>query len=155
MAQSNEWICNLAKAVSARNGQQVVELLNPTVQLVDKATVDQEARMQEFLPAKQFLKQAGVATDPAQWQAFAYWATYFLKHSHCLDPASGSSTIEVFQAFSESYKAFERVCGLNFMDGKWVAIIVDHMTDLLVAYAEEADLDSQQSIVQATTVVNQ
>lgn len=29
------------------------------------------------------------------------------------------------------------------MDGKWVAIIVDHMTDLLVAYAEEADLDSQ------------
>lgn len=31
------------------------------------------------------------------------------------------------------------------MDGKWISIIVDHMTELLVTYAEEADYETQQA----------
>ena len=32
------------------------------------------------------------------------------------------------------------------MDGKWISMIVDHMTELLVAYAEEADYETQQNM---------
>jgi len=87
-----------------------------------------------------------MAGDPAQKPAFAHWAIYFVKHSHY------DNAVEVFNAYLESYKAFERYCGYNFVEGKWVATIVDHMTDLLVSYAEEADLDQKQSI--ASSVVN-
>ena len=33
------------------------------------------------------------------------------------------------------------------MDGKWISMIVDHMTELLVSYAEEADLETQQNLL--------
>ena len=32
------------------------------------------------------------------------------------------------------------------MDGKWISMIVDHMTEMLVAYAEEADFETQQNM---------
>lgn len=33
------------------------------------------------------------------------------------------------------------------MDGKWISMIVDHMTELLVGYAEEADYETQQNLL--------
>lgn len=33
------------------------------------------------------------------------------------------------------------------MDGKWISMIVDHMTELLVSYAEEADFEAQQNLL--------
>ena len=75
------------------------------------------------------------------------WATNFIKHSRHLDQqGSWDSTCnanEVFSAFLDSYKGFERVCSFEVMDGKWISIIVDHMTELLITYAEEADIETQ------------
>ena len=33
------------------------------------------------------------------------------------------------------------------MDGKWISMIVDHMIELLVGYAEEADYETQQNLL--------
>ena len=93
------------------------------------------------------MNQSGIAEDPADWEAFVQWSVNFLKHSRYLDQqGSWESTCnanEVFQAFQESYRHFERVCGFEVMDGKWISMIVDHMTELLVGYAEEADFETQ------------
>ena len=92
------------------------------------------------------MNQSGIAEDPSDWEAFVQWSISFLKHSRHLDQqGSWESTCnanEVFQAFQESYKHFERVCGFDCMDGKWISMIVDHMTELLVSYAEEADFET-------------
>ena len=42
----------------------------------------------------------------------------------------------------ESFKAFEKLCAFEIMDGKWIVPIVDHMTELLISYAEEADVEA-------------
>ena len=36
------------------------------------------------------------------------------------------------------------MCGLEHFDGKWISPVVDHMTELLVAYAEDADEEALQ-----------
>ena len=51
----------------------------------------------------------------------------------------------MFQAFTDCFKAFEKVCGLEHFDGKWISPVVDHMTELLVAYAEDADEETLQN----------
>ena len=48
----------------------------------------------------------------------------------------------IFSTFRDSYLGFESVCGnFDIMDGSWISSIVDHMTELLVNYAEETDLE--------------
>ena len=79
------------------------------------------------------------------------WCILFLNHSKLLDQQgswsnNNGSANEVFQAFIECFKGFEKVCGLEYFDGKWISPVVDHMTELLVAYAEDADEETLQSI---------
>ena len=112
-----------------------------------KDKIDSEQMAQEFMQAKRILNQSGIAEDAAEWEAFVNWASGFIKHSRFLDQQGGwdpnNNANEVFGAFQESYKGFERVCGFEVMDGKWISMIVDHMTELLVSYAEEADFETQ------------
>ena len=79
------------------------------------------------------------------------WATAFLKHSRFLDQQgswdSTSNADQVFLAFQDSFRGFEKVCGFEVMDGKWISMIVDHMTELLVQYAEEADYEAHQNLL--------
>ena len=42
----------------------------------------------------------------------------------------------------ESFKAFEKLCAIEIMDGKWIVPIIDHMTELLTSYAEESDVET-------------
>ena len=146
MSSASHWIFQLATQLERRNAPHVVELLNPKVQIKGKDKIDQEQNPQEFMQAKRVLNENGIALEQAEWEAFLHWGINFLKHSRFLDQqGSWESTCnanEVFQAFQESYRGFEKVCGFEVMDGKWISMIVDHMTEMLVGYAEEADYET-------------
>jgi len=65
MMTAGQWIFNLARALEVRSGPQVVELLNPKLQIKGKDKVDYEQIPQEFMQAKRLLNHAGIAEDPA------------------------------------------------------------------------------------------
>ena len=77
--------------------------------------------------------------NQAKWQAFASWVANFIKHSQL--KSAGAAPVDVFEAIQESYKAFEKLCGHDFMDNKMIGIVFDHVTEVLIACAEDADND--------------
>ena len=49
---------------------------------------------------------------------------------------------DVFKIFCESYSGFTSAVMMDHFDGSWIGPIVDYMTELLIQYAEEADLEN-------------
>jgi len=37
---------------------------------------------------------------------------------------------------------FDKICGWEIFDGRWISPVVDHMCSLLVTYAEAADKET-------------
>ena len=47
---------------------------------------------------------------------------------------------DIYATFEKCYKGFDKICGsLSVMDGAWIGIVVDHLSRLLVEYAEAED----------------
>ena len=83
------------------------------------------------------------------------WAVHFLNHSKLFDQqgswsnSNGMSAVEVYQAFIDCFNKFERACELDHFDGAWISPVVDHMLEMLVCYAEDADEETLQSLPQS------
>ena len=94
------------------------------------------------MQARKMLQQ--ICGDANQLEHLMLWAVHFLNHSKLLDQQgswanSNGSAVEVFQAFLDCFGKFERICELDHFDGRWISPVVDHMLELLVCYAEDAD----------------
>ena len=48
---------------------------------------------------------------------------------------------EIFNFFVKCYEGFEKVSSWDKMDGSWIGVVVDHLSELLVEYAEAADAE--------------
>ena len=95
-----------------------------------------------------------ICADGNQLEHLMSWAVHFLNHSKLLDQQgswsnSNGSAVEVYLAFIDCFTKFERVCELDHFDGRWISPIVDHMLDMLVCYAEDADEETLQSLPQS------
>lgn len=138
------WSNNVVSAVDRRDANKLIGLLDPKMQIRGKEKIDIENLPQEMMVARKQLQQLQIAHDSTESDNFMQWCLLFLNHSKMLDQqgswtvGNGSQT-DLFNAFIDCFKAFEKVCGMDFFDGKWISPIVEHMTELLVTYAEDAD----------------
>ena len=105
MSASAQWIFSLAQALEARSGPNVVNLLNPKIQMKrgEKEKIDHDSNPGDFMQAKRYLLDRGVADQQGEWEAFVQWSTHFLRHSKCLDQVGSwdptPNAIEVFASY--------------------------------------------------------
>ena len=80
------------------------------------------------------------------------WVVHFLNHSKLFDQQGSQNAVEVYQAFIDCFKRFERACELDHFDGAWISQVVDRMLEMLVCYAEDADEETLQSLTQSQNI---
>ena len=96
---------------------------------------------QEIVQCKKYARELGLAPDLENCENIVHWLVHFLTHSKILSSKSqynGQSGVklliecDIFNAYSKSFSAFQKVCSLDHLDGQWLGPIVDHMCALLV-----------------------
>lgn len=76
---------------------------------------------------------------------------YFLLHSYLVEQKiNGTQKTkiidnEIFNTFVKCYEGFDKVCSWDAVDGLWIGVVVDHISELLVQYAEAADVEIFQN----------
>ena len=138
------WTNDFITAIDKKEGQKLVGLFDPKLQIRGKEKVDIENLPQEMVQPRKQLHQYKIAHDSVEQDLIMQWCILFLHHSKVIDQqgswsANSGSATEIFNAYIDCFKAFEKVCAIDYFDSKWISPIVEHMTELLVQYAENAD----------------